>query len=166
MEETIAMSLIAFVCIYFAKKDKANKPYLDRVKGDLGEDKVAAHLNRLSCDYHVIHDVRYPHCQIDHLVICDKTKKIYVIETKNWRGRITGTKDDDYWILKTKKKEFYYKNPLKQNEWHCEKVRGRFQDYMVYSIVVFTNENVTWQCKYKNVIRLGELISYIEQKNM
>ena len=33
--------------------------------------------------------------QIDHLVICPHG--IYVVETKNWRGRIEGHGDDAYW---------------------------------------------------------------------
>lgn len=59
--------------------------------------------------------------EIDCVLI--SRKGIFCVETKNWMGHISGNNDDEYWYqeyddvsLPTKR----HKNPVKQNEAHCE----------------------------------------------
>jgi hypothetical protein len=58
------------------------------LKGARGEESVGRELNFLSSDYAVFHGVHLPHGKenFDHIVIAPTG--IYVIETKNWSGRV------------------------------------------------------------------------------
>lgn len=62
-------------------------------KGAAGEEAVARVLARLPAGYHVFHSLgvgggvsMWRRGDIDHVVVC--RKGVFVIETKNWRGRV------------------------------------------------------------------------------
>ena len=72
-----------------------------RIKGYLGEKSVATILSLLPSDkYKIINDLLIEvdgrTIQIDHLVV--SIYGIFVIETKNYKGRITGSDNSDYWL--------------------------------------------------------------------
>lgn len=77
--------------------------------------------------------------EIDSLLI--SRKGIICIESKYWVGHISGTDDDEYWVQKYEdpsKRDRYHKNPVKQNEFHCnvlKRVLG--YKYDVENIVLF-----------------------------
>lgn len=76
--------------------------------------------------------------QIDHLVI--NRTGIFVIETKNYSGRIYGQEDQKEWtqVLKYGKVKNKFYNPIKQNRTHVyalSKVIGRSDCFI--SIIVF-----------------------------
>ena len=137
-----------------------NKNY---VQGEIGEKLVANELNMLPNEYRVknsIDEMIYVNgYQIDHVVINDKYKVIYVIETKNWHGTIKGTINSDKWIINDR---IECGNPIIQNELHCKAVRNKYKNYEVVSIILFTQYNTKIQCKSKMIMRLDELINYIE----
>ena len=59
--------------------------------GARGEERVAGLLATLSADYHVFHDFVAAGLPVDHVVV--GATGVYSIETKNWRGIVTLTKD-------------------------------------------------------------------------
>lgn len=118
-------------------------------KGEEGESLVSSILDKDEAYHHVINnlillgDNNVSH-QIDHILI--RSNGIFVIETKNYYGDITGNEDDSYWtrtfLAKGKKKKTFFHNPLKQNRSHLraiKKVIGR--DYPLYTFVVFSQNN-------------------------
>ena len=118
-------------------------------RGEEGEHLVASILesdpsfHRLINNLVLLGDNQMSH-QIDHILI--RSNGIFVIETKNYFGNITGLEDDSYW-----KKSFPYKgkiktetfhNPLKQNQSHIRMIKriiGR--DYPIYCFIVFIQNN-------------------------
>ena len=68
--------------------------------GAQGEASTARRLNDLLDNTHYLfNDIVLRHgwrtAQIDHLVVCPRG--VFVIETKNWRGAISGQGDDPFW---------------------------------------------------------------------
>ena len=119
-------------------------------RGEEGEQLVSLTLDKDSSFHRLINnlvllgDNNVSH-QIDHILI--RENGIFVIETKNHFGRITGLEDDSYW-----KKTYPYKgrvktetfhNPLKQNQSHIRIIKRTLgKDYPIYCFVVFVRSNV------------------------
>ena len=166
MTEMISMVVIVIVLGLLVKTVNSDKPWLNKIKGDVGEKIVAQELENLNESYRVKNSVDenilVNHYQIDHVVVNDSKRMIYVIETKNWHGNIKGSKDDKKWSVKMGGEIYEYNNPIIQNELHCGAVRNKFKGYGVVNLVVFANDDVRWYCKCRNVIRVGELVEYIE----
>lgn len=119
---------------------------LPSVKGKIGEGSVNLLLNRLDKEkYLVLNDVYIPKAdgktaQIDHIVI--SPFGIFVIETKNYRGWITGGETSQYWTqtIYQKKEKLY--NPIKQNSGHIKALKALLQgfpDVPYLSIVSFSS---------------------------
>ena len=118
-----------------------------KIKGIIGEKSLNSLLSFLPKDkYIVMKDVMlstdHGTTQIDHIVL--SLYGIFVIETKNYNGIITGNEWSGEWtqtIYKTKNK-FY--NPVKQNYGHLATVKAMINDYPnlpVLSIVAFSGES-------------------------
>lgn len=119
-------------------------------RGEEGEQLVSLALDKDSSFHRLINnlvllgDNNVSH-QIDHILI--RENGIFVIETKNHFGRITGLEDDSYW-----KKTYPYKgrvktetfhNPIKQNQSHIRIIKRTLgKDYPIYCFVVFVRSNV------------------------
>ena len=119
-------------------------------RGEEGEQLVSLTLDKDSSFHRLINnlvllgDNNVSH-QIDHILI--RENGIFVIETKNHFGKITGLEDDSYW-----KKTYPYKgrikietfhNPLKQNQSHIRIIKRTLdKDYPIYCFVVFVKNNV------------------------
>ena len=125
----------------------ANKRALKR--GEEGEQVIAALLekdhsfHRLINNLVLLGDNQISH-QIDHIFI--KETGIFVIETKNYYGEITGNEDDSYWKktfpLKGRIKTETFHNPLKQNQSHIRTIKRLIgKDYPIYGFVVFIKNN-------------------------
>lgn len=113
--------------------------------GKRGEKIVAKELARLrKKEYIVINDLLLPSShgrtsQIDHVVVC--TRGIFVIETKNHAGRISGGEHAQYWQqhLSSQSRSLY--NPLLQNRSHLRAIRRilpKMDAQLFSSMVVFT----------------------------
>ena len=125
-----------------------NKRKLQR--GEQGEQVVAEILDsdpsfhRLINNLVLLGDNQMSH-QIDHILI--RGNGIFVIETKNYYGKIAGREEDSYW-----KKVFLYKgrmkiesfhNPLRQNQSHIRMVKRLIgHDYPIYCFVVFLKSDL------------------------
>ena len=96
--------------------------------------------------------------EIDSLLISNKG--IFCIETKSWRGNISGGNKDKYWIqsydgrTKILNKIF---NPVMQNEIHCEILEELLDfHYPVDNIVIFTKQTNFRCIQSKNVFTLKD----------
>lgn len=81
--------------------------------------------------------------QIDHVVI--KPTGVFVIETKNYSGRIYGNESQMQWtqVLNYGKTKYHFYSPVKQNQTHIHAIRKLLnQDAAIYSIVVFVKGNI------------------------
>ncbi|MDE6548324.1 MAG: NERD domain-containing protein [Muribaculaceae bacterium] len=116
-----------------------------RRSGKRGEKMVAKELGRLKKkDYIVINDLMLPSSngrtsQIDHVVV--SSRGIFVIETKNHAGRISGAEHAQYWQqhLSSQSRSLY--NPLLQNRSHLRAIRRllpKMDAEFFSSMVVFT----------------------------
>ena len=144
------------------------KLFLPGVKGFLGEKSAAIFLSRLdSSKYKVINNIMLQvggkTSQIDHVVISNFG--IFVIETKNYKGWITGNEYDDYWtqvIFKSKEK---LRNPIKQNFGHIKALKEHlkeFPDIKYISIVAFTTKADLKLTTQTDVVYTVELIKTIK----
>lgn len=131
-------ALLVWIAVWW-RRGKAER------SGRRGEKMVAKELSRLKKkDFIVINDLLLPNAngktsQIDHVVI--STRGIFVIETKNHAGRISGAEQAQYWQqhLSSQSRGFY--NPVLQNRSHLRAVRRHLPklDAEVFStMVVFT----------------------------
>lgn len=106
----VSIFVLGLFCILFESK----------IIGFFGELWTKKDLRRLSKEYHVLNDIMIDingvtH-QIDHIVV--SKYGIFVIETKQYNGFITGEKYDVKWIRHVGKKKYYYTNPIRQNYGH------------------------------------------------
>lgn len=114
-----------------------------------GESKVAAELARgLDYDHYVFNDVSLRSglrtAQIDHVVV--GPGGVFVVETKNWGGHVTGGPRDPTWTQQgdAARPPRRHENPVLQNERHvrvleaCLKAAG-VTDYPVISVLVFAS---------------------------
>ena len=125
----------------------------DHLSGKSGEDQVSRYLNSIKKeDEFVINNFlasrgknKQNSIQIDHIFISHKG--VIVIETKDYRGRIYGDKDQVKWTqvmnYGSVKNSFY--NPIKQNETHCNYINKLIgQKYLVFNRVLFLKADVTY----------------------
>ncbi|MDE6381018.1 MAG: NERD domain-containing protein [Muribaculaceae bacterium] len=135
----VALAAVAVWCIVWWKRGKARR------SGKRGEKIVAKELARLrKKDFIVLNDLMLPTAngktsQIDHVVV--STRGIFVIETKNHAGRITGSEQAQYWQqhLSSQSRGFY--NPILQNRSHLRAVRRhlpKMDSELFSTMVVFT----------------------------
>ena len=68
---------------------------------------------------------------------------IVSFEVKHYKGTIYGKSDDRTWTqyFKTTKNEVF-PSPILQNDYHVSALRHQFPDVPIYSIIVFTNQDV------------------------
>lgn len=124
--------------------------------GEAGEAIIAQLLNDVAEQFggYVLNDVYLPSgnqsTQIDHIYISEKG--IFIIETKNYVGRIYGNESSKYWtqVLSygSVKNKMY--NPLKQNETHLNAVRRILGvEYTFIPLVVFVHGNTRYIDSFK-----------------
>lgn len=142
---------------------------LPKVKGIRGEMKVSRIIKRIAKkhDGKVINDViiQDPESgltsQIDHILFL--RTGIYVIETKNYAGRIYGEAKGQKWtqVLKYGKVKNALYNPLMQNYTHIKRLRNVIGiNKGIISCVVFVRGNTQYIDAY-NVFSPRELKTYI-----
>ncbi|MDH5510892.1 MAG: NERD domain-containing protein [Nitrospinota bacterium] len=109
---TIALYLIPLFLIIALFRSAFFKGYLGEVMVNL--------MIRIFLDkriYHLIHNVTLPTedgtTQIDHIIV--SRYGIFVVETKNMRGWIFGSKEQKLWTQMIYKHKNTFQNPLHQN---------------------------------------------------
>ena len=116
-------------------------------KGIQGEKQVARRLRRLdSRQYIVLSDLLLP-CgsrltQIDHVVV--SVYGIFVIETKNYHGTISGSIWKEFWVQECHGRQYDLRNPFRQNYAHVQALAsllGLERDCF-FSVVAFADDAV------------------------
>lgn len=118
MEPIIIILIVALFVLF--------KIMMPSIKGKLGESKVSAMLSFLPHDkYKVIDNVFIKSgdrsVQIDHIVV--SIYGIFVIETKNYKGWITGFEYSEQWTKNMYGKKYSFYNPIRQNRSHINALR-------------------------------------------
>ena len=142
--------------------------YSPNIKGKWGENKVANILSRLPKEeYKVINDVIIQTngytSQIDHLVV--SIYGIFVVETKNYTGWITGYENSKQWTQNIYGNKYSLYNPIKQNKSHILALKNELyiiEDNFI-PIIAFSND-----CSLKvetetPVIYISEILNEIKR---
>lgn len=113
-----------------------------KVQGWFGEKTVSAILSALPKEYKPVNDVMLRQnngktTQVDHIVV--SPYGIFVIETKNYKGYITGSEYGERW---TKNKKYSFQNPIRQNYGHIKALSELLSlpEDMFISVIVFSIE--------------------------
>jgi len=125
------------------KPSESYKPGWTDRKGQEGEEEVWRILARLPREeYIVLNDVLLPAgkhtAQLDHVVV--SLYGIFVIESKNYQGKIYGTRSSEKWSQYVDGEEYNFRNPIKQNTGHVIAVKRmtHLSDDFIIPLVVFT----------------------------
>ena len=136
-----------------------------KVRGMIGEFIVKKTAGKTQENkQYVINDLIIDHdgksSQIDHIVI--NPRGVFVIETKNYSGRIYGSESQHEWtqVLAFGKVKNKLYNPLKQNATHVYHVKRIIGDLPIYSLVVFIQNNTKY-ITAPNVIPVIKLKKYL-----
>ena len=156
--EVITLILIVFLYIL--------KLIIPKYKGQLGEKIAKKELEKLNKDYLILNDIMVysdnkTH-QIDHIVI--SKFGIFVIEMKNYGGKIFGKENDKIWTQKIGRKTNKLNNPIIQNNGHIlalKDITKEKKDIFI-SIVCFGNNVELNIDNCKNVIKLDKLNKIIK----
>ena len=161
----IVIAIIIGILIAFLQKEY-NSP---NNKGKRGEAIVSTYIDETIPDEQYVinnlylRDQEGKTCQIDHIVI--NKNGVFVIETKNYSGRIYGQENQQYWtqVLNYGKEKHKLYNPLKQNATHIYMLRKMTGTKLpIKSIVVFIKGNIKY-IDSANVYTLGEMKAEINR---
>lgn len=138
--------------------------------GDSAEKKVVSHLKKSFPKATLMESVYLKTAtgltELDMLLICDRG--LFIIEVKSHNGRIVT--EGKYWTQHWNGKIVRFHNPVYQNNVHkaaLEAVfrkRQSFASLPIYTVTVFTSQNVTFSKNVRDVIKLPYLNSYVKRK--
>lgn len=139
-------------------------------KGEIGEKSMASRLERLPKEYMVLNDVIISAfgkpTQIDHIVVSPYA--IFVIETKNHKGKIYGDEDAQYWTQDIYGKKYKQYNPIFQNRTHISILQKmlnfhQHRDLPYISIVAYTNRSSLYvRTENGRVMHVCDVVDYIK----
>ena len=149
----IVIIIVIVVVVRISKSGGLKSIFED--KGTRGERLVGSELAELPDEYYVLNDVLLKTwngktSQIDHIVV--SKYGVFVIETKNYSGKIYGSENAMYWKEYFNSYRRYYLgdsesydlyNPVKQNEGHIrtlKKLLSKIGDIHCFSIIAFSND--------------------------
>ena len=123
-------AILGVICVgHHVKRNDNQREQKKTEAGLAGEAKVSALLaEALDNTHYIFNDVLVRHgrksAQIDHLIV--SPRGIFVLETKNWRGRIEGDEHDERWrqIKDPGEDPVWVSNPVRQCARHREFITG------------------------------------------
>ena len=132
-----------------------------KAKGKAGENYIQKIIqNTIHGNGYILKDylfsVNGKSCQIDHIVIC--ANGVFVIETKNFSGRIYGSEEQREWtqVLANGQVKNKLYNPLKQNLTHIYMVKKILpQNVFPIPLVVFVQGNIGYLSTDKVLTPVG-----------
>ena len=139
------------------------------IKGKVGEFFVALDLKSVAKENEILlNDIMIKtetgtH-QIDHILL--SKRGIFVIETKNYIGLITGNEHSTQWVQHLGKKKYYFNNPIHQNYGHIkalEEILNLDEDKFIS--IVCVADKAKLQMKIPNVVQLSSLKKLIKSYN-
>jgi restriction system protein len=121
--------------------------------------------------YEIIHNVTLRTedgtTQIDHIIL--SVFGIFVVETKNMKGWIFGSKEQPFWTQQIFKFKTQFQNPLHQNYKHTQTL-GKLLSVLgignekIFSLVVFVGDSKFKTKMPENVTYGSGAVSYIRSK--
>ena len=142
-------------------------------KGVAGEKHVANILSKLPQEeYKIINNLLICHnestTQIDHVVLSEY--RIFVIETKFYKGQIYGGANSDYWTQNIYGNKYSLRNPIHQNHGHIHALTallpGIHPDLFI-PIITFSRQATVCGADNKTVVywdQLNEVIRSYQRK--
>jgi hypothetical protein len=140
-----------------------------KAKGWFGELLVKLYLNKLKQpEYYTLHNIlletgENKTSQIDHIVI--SVYGIFLIETKHYKGIITGNDKDQFWIQHLGWNQYQFYNPVKQNAGHIRALKKILKDQYIpkyISIICFSSFTNLKATSNTPVIHLSSLLKTIQ----
>ena len=135
-------------------------------RGDKGEKLVSSLLEEIKEYKYILNDVTFLNKksemthQIDHILI--HPHGVFVIETKNYYGKISTVKGETFWVKEVNGEKVIISNPLKQNKSHAITIwKILHGEYKVIPVVVFVQNNAPYLGD-ENVINLDDLLLFVE----
>ena len=161
----IYLLAILFIVLAFI----LNKNY-SKLLGKAGEYWVKSELKKLPKDkYLILNDIMIESDnrthQIDHIVISDYG--IFVIETKQYNGYITGGEYDKNWVKKIGRNIYYFQNPIRQNYGHLVALNNTLKiefDKLISIVCIPSRARVKVNVK-SHVTRIYNLMDTIKMYN-
>lgn len=135
-------------------------------RGFIGEFWVKLELNKLpKSQYIILNNIliksKNGTHQIDHIVI--SRFGIFVIETKNYYGLITGNAFSKKWIQHLGKNEYYFNNPIHQNYGHIKALEEILDlDENIFISIICIYNQATVKVNAKNVTQLDFINNLIK----
>ena len=158
----IIIVIICLIIIIF------NKKIYTFFVGKAGEHWAKDELNRLDKNvYTVLNDIMVKvddkYHQIDHIVV--SVYGVFVIETKQYNGFITGNKYDLKWIRHSGNKKYYYTNPIRQNYGHVKALSSLLglEEDKLFNIVYIPSKAKLNIKDGTEIVRAEELVNKIKQ---
>lgn len=135
-------------------------------RGAKGEKKVKDILHNKIKEYHkILNDLTLVNNksemthQIDHVLI--HPHGVFVIETKNYYGKIISDTHDSFWLKEIKGKVERIGDPLKQNKSHTRIVKKYLpKEIETIPLVVFVKNNAPY-IPDENIINYKDLLLFI-----
>ena len=160
----LAIGIILLVIMMLSKGKKALSYKF--FAGQHGERAVDSELRRLGSEYTVLDDLMLKDggftCQIDHVVL--SPYGIFVIETKNFSGMVTGDDNWKEWYWKSKGTQKTVYSPVLQNIRHRDvlsKILG-LKDVFFIPVIVFAGTAHIRINTSQAVIFLSQLVPFIQ----
>lgn len=150
----------------------------NNIRGNVGEWQVANILKQLNPEqFVVLNDIMFEKqqataneiatTQIDHIVV--SVYGIFVIETKNYAGKIYGTEKSQKWQYYSHGNKYEFYNPLKQNYKHTKTLQDMLMhnaqaigimgaDFLIYPIIAFSgNAEIRVKVTGADVVYFGNV---------
>ncbi len=154
---------IIFILVVIALLKRRRKT----VKGWIGEKITSAGMWALldRDTYRRIDDVIVPASdgttQIDHVIV--SVYGIFVIETKNIKGWIFGSPENDKWTQSIFGKKSQFQNPIKQNYRHTKCLSEYLRlDHEIFKPIVFFIGDCTFKTPMPSNVMSSGLVPYIK----
>lgn len=110
-------------------------------KGKYFEQCVSNKISQLPDEYIVLNNLFFENnghsTQIDHIIA--SPYGVFVIESKGYKGWITGGENSEYWTQTIFNSKYQFYNPIKQNAGHVRFLRHLLNPVTFIPIVVFDN---------------------------
>lgn len=169
----LALGFFAYAHFLKTRQNARDEKYM--AAGLRGENEVAKILTEgLDNTYYLYNDVSirsgFSRAQIDHLVV--SPKGIFLLETKNWRGRLAGDENDRKWLqhVYPDQPPRALSNPVLQNRRHVAVLEkflrsGGVPEIPIIPMLVFTGRNTSLDIKNQKTLMLWprETVDYIQR---
>ena len=174
----IGAALFSGLIVLLAILLRKNGITRSNIRGNVGEWQVANVLRQLNPEqFVVLNDIMFEKqqtaaneiatTQLDHIVV--SIYGIFVIETKNYAGKIYGTEKSPKWQYYSHGNKYEFYNPLRQNYKHTKTLQDLLMrnaqaigimgaDFLIYPIVAFSgNAEIRVQVTGADVVYFGNV---------